>query len=306
MMKCVMARRTTQKPSSANLSPHQMQAAIPRLEGRIEELKTLDVTAIAGRNDAVVLSLEARISSTLASIYGEDTTEYTRLRYASDLDHTAYVAVLSPGPFSSRGPVGPSVEEIREGVNRGRNNALALLEGEVHSLKEALQYVPGTIGEPQPVKPDIAVASDEIFIVHGHDDAKNEVALFIRRAGLKPIILHEQPNSGRTIIEKFERYAGSAGFAVVLLTPDDVGGPNNDQLRPRARQNVVGELFWFAGKLGRQRVCALKKGDLEIPSDFAGVDYTEMDDRGAWKTELLRELRAAGYKVDVEKAPGFG
>jgi predicted nucleotide-binding protein len=74
---------------------------------------------------------------------------------------------------------------------------------------------------------------------------------------------------------------------VVLLTPDDVGGPDRENLRPRARQNVIGEMFWFAGKLGRQRVCALTKGDVEMPSDFAGVSYTKMDDRGAWKTELV-------------------
>jgi predicted nucleotide-binding protein len=61
-------------------------------------------------------------------------------------------------------------------------------------------------------------------------------------------------------------------------------------------------MFWLAGKLGRDRVCALVKGDVEIPSDFAGVAYTEMDDRGAWKGELLRELSAAGYTVDWAKA----
>lgn len=89
---------------------------------------------------------------------------------------------------------------------------------------------------------------------------------------------------------------------MILLTPDDVGGPNKDKLQPRARQNVIGEMFWFAGKLGRARVCALKKGDIEMPSDFIGVGYTEMDDRGAWKSELLRELNTAGYMVDWAKA----
>ena len=82
---------------------------------------------------------------------------------------------------------------------------------------------------------------------------------------------------------------------MILLTPDDVGGEAPTQLRRRARQNVIGEMFWFAGKLGRSRVCALKKGDVEVPSDFAGVVYTDMDDRGAWKAELRRELQAAGY-----------
>jgi predicted nucleotide-binding protein len=80
------------------------------------------------------------------------------------------------------------------------------------------------------------------------------------------------------------------------------GGPDREHLQPRARQNVIGEMFWFAGKLGRQRVCALKKGDVEMPSDFADVGYTKMDDLGAWKTDLLKELKAAGYEVDWGKA----
>ena len=88
----------------------------------------------------------------------------------------------------------------------------------------------------------------------------------------------------------------------MLATPDDVGGPDRDHLRPRARQNVIGEMFWFAGKLGRERVYVLVKGEVEMPSDIAGVGYTIMDDRGAWKAELLKELEAAGYAVDWRKA----
>ena len=141
--------------------------------------------------------------------------------------------------------------------------------------------------------------SDNIFIVHGRDGpAKTEVGRFIEMAGLRAVILHEQANAGRTIIEKFEAHGGEAGFAVVLLTPDDVGGPSADDLKPRARQNVIGEMFWFAGRLGRDRVCALRKGDVEMPSDLAGILYVEMDDRGAWKSELLRELAKAKYDVD--------
>jgi predicted nucleotide-binding protein len=156
---------------------------------------------------------------------------------------------------------------------------------------------------PDGYVPMVAAFRQGLKEVHGHDDtAKKEVAHLIERAGLNAVILHEQPNAGRTIIEKFEAHGGSAGFAVVLLTPDDVGGPDRENLRPRARQNVIGEMFWFAGKLGRQRVCALTKGDVEMPSDFAGVSYTKMDDRGAWKTELVRELNAAGYEVDWGKA----
>jgi predicted nucleotide-binding protein len=123
----------------------------------------------------------------------------------------------------------------------------------------------------------------------------------IQRAGLNPVILHEQPNGGKTIIEKFEKHGSAAGFAVVIATPDDVGGlaahPSEEpELRPRAPQNVIGEMFWFAGRLGRDKVCALVKGNLEMPTDFAGVVYTPMDDHGGWKSKMLQELEEAGYK----------
>jgi predicted nucleotide-binding protein len=194
----------------------------------------------------------------------------------------------------------PPVSDIRDGLRRGRARALSLLRGELESLREGLAQIPSQLpaaATNTPAKP-VAYSAD-VFVVHGHDrPAKVEVARFIERAGLRVIILHEQPNEGRTIIEKFEDHGGSAGFAVVLLTPDDVGGPNPDHLQPRARQNVIGEMFWFAAKLGRNRVCALRKSNVELPSDFAGIVYIEMDDRGAWKTDLLRELEAAGYTVD--------
>jgi predicted nucleotide-binding protein len=191
---------------------------------------------------------------------------------------------------------------VHNWLTEGKADSLALLNEAVKSLEEDLADIEDSPAAPQPPATETA-ASNEIFIVHGHDGpAKVEVARLIERAGLEAVILHEQANAGRTIIEKFEHHAGAAGFAVAILTPDDIGGPDQDHLRARARQNVVGELFWFAGKLGRARVCAPRKGDVEIPSDFGGVVYTEMDDRGAWKAELLRELQNAGYTIDWAKA----
>lgn len=98
-----------------------------------------------------------------------------------------------------------------------------------------------------------------VFLVHGHDEeTKLEVATFIQRiSGRRPGIRHEQANAGRTIIEKFEDHAAEAGFAVVLLTADDEGGPVGGQQQPRARQNVVLELGFFMGALSRGRVVAL-------------------------------------------------
>lgn len=146
-----------------------------------------------------------------------------------------------------------------------------------------------------------APAATDIFIVHGHDDeAKETVARFIEKLGGRAVILHEQPNAGRTIIEKFEHHANVA-FAIVLLTPDDVGGKTAKTLKQRARQNVVFELGFFFAKLGRNKVCALHKEDVEIPSDIQGVIYTPMDKAGAWRTALARELREAGIPLDYTK-----
>jgi len=117
--------------------------------------------------------------------------------------------------------------------------------------------------------------------------------------------LHEQPNRGQTIIEKFERYS-DVGFAVVLLTPDDLGASmeDKDHLKPRARQNVVFELGFFCAKLGRSNVCALYK-DVELPSDISGVIFTSMDAAGVWRYKLASELAAAGLDVDLNKLKGM-
>lgn len=153
-----------------------------------------------------------------------------------------------------------------------------------------------------------SLSNTKVFLVHGQDnETKSIVARFIEHCGLRPIILHEQTDQGRTIIEKFEQNA-DVGFAVILLTPDDVGclradAPNN--LKARSRQNVILELGYFIGRLGRSRVCALKKGEVDLPSDFSGVVYTPYDgaDEG-WKIKLAREMRAAGLNVDLNAALG--
>ena len=146
--------------------------------------------------------------------------------------------------------------------------------------------------------------TNKVFVVHGRDSGtKNTVARFLERLDLQPIVLADQPNRGFTTIEKFEHHA-QVSFAVVLLTPDDVGSlkGNENDLRPRARQNVIFELGFFFGKLGRNRVCALTKDDVEIPSDYAGVVYTPFDDHSGWQLKLIQELKAAGFDIDANQA----
>jgi predicted nucleotide-binding protein len=138
-------------------------------------------------------------------------------------------------------------------------------------------------------------ASSEVFIVHGHDEAmKQSVARFIEKSGLKTVILSEQPDHGKTVIEKFEKFASVSAYAIVLLSPDDFGGTDAAALNRRARQNVILELGYFIGRLGRERVCAIKRGEVELPSDILGIVWKSFDSHDGWKLALYRELKAAG------------
>lgn len=153
---------------------------------------------------------------------------------------------------------------------------------------------------PTPVTRRVPADFTRAFVVHGRDDAAREsVARFLEKLGIEAIILFEKASSGRTIIEKLEHY-GKVSFAVVLLTPDDEGrlAGSADGLKPRARQNVLLELGFFVGKLGRENVCALCKPPIDVPSDWDGVVWVQMDDHDGWKIKLAKELKAAGFAVD--------
>ncbi len=142
-----------------------------------------------------------------------------------------------------------------------------------------------------------------VFLVHGHDnELKQTVARFIEKLDLQPIVLHEQASRGQTIIEKFEKHSNVL-YAVVLMSPDDVGNSTakSKELNFRARQNVVFELGYFFGKLGRSNVCAIVKGDIELPSDSDGVIYIGFDNNGGWKMILAKELKEAGLQFDGNK-----
>jgi hypothetical protein len=156
-------------------------------------------------------------------------------------------------------------------------------------LHEGLIELTSSPGAVAPVR-----QGRKIFIVHGHDQWPREaVTSFLESMGFEPIILHEQPNRGRSIITKFREEAADVVFAIVLMTPDDFGGATGADSQPRARQNVVFELGFFIGAFGPERVAPLVKGDIERPSDFEGVGYISLDDAD-WQKQLERELTAAG------------
>lgn len=144
---------------------------------------------------------------------------------------------------------------------------------------------------------------NKIFIVHGRDnETKNIVARFIEKLDFEAIILHEQVNDGMTIIEKIEKNT-NVGFAIVLYTPCDIGYLSGDatNLKSRARQNVVFEHGYLISKLGRNKVCALIKGDIETPNDLSGIVYLKMDENDGWKLPLAKEMKSSGLNIDFNQ-----
>ena len=191
----------------------------------------------------------------------------------------------------------PLSDELRYEL-RWYQNAMNFSINSLESIRDRLKLY------AEPSETSQSTFGKEVFIVHGHDDeAKEMVARFVENLGIEATILHEQANRGQTIPEKFEEHAGEAGFAIILLTPDDLGAPNDERnkLKPRARQNVVLELGYFWGRLGRGRVCVLYKGGVELPSDMQGILYVPMDNFDGWKQKLAREMKQARLPIDLNK-----
>ena len=145
----------------------------------------------------------------------------------------------------------------------------------------------------------------KVFISYGRDEeVKKTVAKFVEDLGLKPITLDEQPSKGQTLIDKFEETADEAGFAIVLLTPDDIGSSKaTGKRKPRARQNVILELGYFFRSLGHERVCALYKEGVELLSGVPGLVYTSMDNDNDWQLSVRQEMINVGLPIDMSRVP---
>jgi predicted nucleotide-binding protein len=140
---------------------------------------------------------------------------------------------------------------------------------------------------------------NQIFIVHGHNrELLYELNLLIEEFHLPPpLILEDKSGKGRTIIEKFEEEADKANFAFVLLTPDDMVKTNDGEYL-QSRPNVIFELGWFYGRLGRNNVCIILKQGTTIHSDLQGISniiYTSSIKEKY--LEIKRELVEAGLII---------
>ena len=270
-----------------------MRKGIARLERLIPEIESFDATRLTKRFGPEQRALQTRIEGALDSVFGPASVERKRYSRAESLDHggmTMYVSGYGAEP--DQGAL------ARKYVAEGKVQA-------VQVLREAIQWLKDELADAEPeISSETTLQqrgplSRKIFVVHGHDEAMlNGVARFVERIGFEPVILKEQASQGRTIIEKIEAHS-DVGFAIVLLSPDDVGGKVGTDQKPRARQNVLLELGYFMGKLGRSRVCTLAAGGgMEIPTDFAGIVWQMYDEGGGWKVALAKELEAADYEIE--------
>lgn len=256
-----------------------MTNKIQLIQSLLEEANTLNY------NDGNLDKVRKRSEMIAKKVFG-DNTEYVdklkKIRYSPSIAYSG----MSDGVYYSS-------------FQSGKNELINLLNVMLEDLN--LTFALETNEKPENAK---AGQSKNIFIVHGHnEEMKLSVARAIEKLKLNPIILHEQPNKGKTIIEKFTANSDVA-FAIVLLSADDIA--YNKKSKPetaifRARQNVIFELGYFIGKLGREKVIALHETEekLEIPSDYSGVIFVPFDKAGKWKFDLVKELKEVGINVDA-------
>lgn len=277
------------QPQPASLTLVEIKRGIARLQKRLHEVeqfdpKTLDVSDPR----STVRPLSMSIETALIDTFGKNTIEYNRYSAAATFSWPLVVGVGID-----------HYEKIRY-ISDNKTRSLQLLEAAINMLQDRLQELEEDEAAAAPSNHIETLVSQHIsrriFIVHGQDDGTKEaVARFISSIGYDPVILHEQANKGRTIIQKFRDEASDVGFAIVLMTPDDETASG----QKRARQNVILELGFFLGALGPDHVAAIVKGDLEKPSDFDGVVYIPFN--GSWKMDIAKELQAAGYDLDWNK-----
>ena len=266
----------------------EIDAGIKKLRRRIEDLRTLEADKVA-YDDARVDVVESDIRNTIRDVFGATSPEF---------DEHQYHEVWKGPRIAGRDHEAPA--KFAAGIPQ----SVTILNGLISRLEEKRADLADGNANASPLPLTSAIPSRRVFLVHGHDEAaKQSVARFLEQLRLEPIVLGEQPNEGRTIIEKFEHHADVA-YAVVLLTPDDraFGEAGTGEHRPRARQNVILELGYFIGRLSRTNVCALYKGSVELPSDLHGVLYVPMDDGDGWKLKLAKEMKAAKLDVDMNLA----
>jgi predicted nucleotide-binding protein len=234
-----------------------------------------------------------------------------QLEYASDIDcvRTAIDVLIllqhriESAPQADGAPPSPSPPPPPE---LGLASAPGPAEG-VHVKTRATNGSVSSMPSPTPAAPVAGKRQRQIFLLHGRDEKRmRTVVQLLEAAGSHEVtVIDDGPSEGATLVERFAG-ATQSGYAIVLLTADDVGTPRRaldeePYFSPRARQGVVFQLGFLVGALTPARVCVLYEHGVELPSDLDGLGYVRFDLAGAWQSKLLGELRVAGFDYDAAK-----
>ena len=135
----------------------------------------------------------------------------------------------------------------------------------------------------------------KVFLSHGHDELsllkiRNYIKVILKH---DVIVLKEMPDNGLTIIEKLEAYSKDCDFAIILISCDDFKDTNF----PRARQNVIHELGFFHGKIGRKKVLLCKEEGVELFSNISGLIYKEFNKNNI--EYIFNDLKTAIDNLDA-------
>lgn len=244
-----------------------------KLKQITDEIPAL-ISANITSSDARFQAWKTKAERFLIKKYGNNSYEHTRFTKT----------YFSLGIFTTGTPDSEFVAACQSGLRKTE----AIFQTYLEEMAEEFVQKP-TIVQPMNYA--------KVFIVHGHDgELKQSVARIIEKQGIEAVILSEQANQGKTIIEKFENYS-DVGGAICLFTADDLGRSKESETdRARARQNVVFETGYFIGKLGRDHIVILADDGIEMPSDLSGVVRTNT---ASWQFEVLKELKAMGYAIDL-------
>jgi predicted nucleotide-binding protein len=262
------------------------------VHGEFQRIRT-EIQALAVKDEAGRKRLVNELENVARAVLPKADVE----RYVKQIQHAGdsfYPAVFFGG--TDRTPIS---------WPQGQSETVAVIDSIEHQLR--LTNSQAKLPE-KPAKAKSATGSKKIFIVHGHDEAiLNAVLAYVHRLELEPIVLKDQASQGKTIIEKIEHHS-DVGFAIVLLSADDVGRSNKESAeadKPRARQNAVLELGYFMGLLGRRNVCVIVNADMneqtEYPTDIAGVIRIPYRPSGDWQVQLLREFRGADLQFNQDR-----
>jgi len=266
-----------------------------------EKLKKIPKTK---KEDQVVIRdfIGRRIFSLLKDLQDLENVNEKKQRPLIDIVWTDFMSIITKASssFPNNDFIPTDIKSIENVEKTGGNIAiLQYIKFTLRKLADALEI------KHLELQTSEKIFGNDVFIVHGHDETiKEKTARFIEKIDLKPIILHEQPNKGRTIIEKFEDHSSKIGFAVILLTPDDTYiNKKDDKIteEKRARQNVILELGFFVGAIGRKRTCVLHTEGVVLPSDSDGVLFIPADKNDAWKLALAKEIKESGIPIDLNK-----